>query len=680
MENSKNILHIAPRRNDHQCRFDVLKNCTERKPSKLLRDEFVRFMEADLIIIKLDYMRPGDYKQGIDLLKLLRLHHINTYCVVYSNQSLRYHVDADANKSILLSKGVTYVQMPGGIIDGVSYGTIDESHRYFAKWLKEKSPENLEDYFLHDYKQFFSDNRHFHANWWAPLRIMEYLKRADHLKEEDMIYSNEEAKADKESLFGQVLRYIKTMKEHSVWDRKVEAFITENKSLVEANRLLEESKVPIEEVIDKTITDEKLKEAVLSSATAPIDAEINENKEVIESRQQEINDFHQAKEIRHSKNASTPNIEKLRYALAKRRPRILFLDDMAGYGWDYVLQRLIYKEDRVPEFNIWSYFPDDVTVTDVANMILNKTEESGADLVIMDLRLKNEKGEIKAKDLSGIQLLEALREKHVACPILVMTASKNPETIEQVYSCGADACWRKEGIDENNSSDPTERVAYTWSKIEQLLTIINTLSGEEFGFLYKTLLKDYYHVIEQNATKYWWEIIGDHNATGMQSINKAAFLKYLDTCVLAYQKTLVDKLKGKDVMLEFVGPCKAAFSILEAIHPPRKWTNDKGEQKKVKGFGDLLNFDFGLPINRKGNDMLDICLQDVFKAIAIRNEIIHHREEVVFSDFADCIQALVGSYLMRSFDYVRHLLPQKGKKASKTPRLKTNLSKNQNQK
>lgn len=559
MENNRNILHVAPERNDRQCTFDVLENCKEKNPSELLRDEFVRFMEADLIIIRLDYMRPGDYKKGIELLKLIRLHHINTYCVAYSNRSLRYHVDEDANKSILLSKGVTHVQMPGGI--------IDESHPEFAKWLTEKSPENLEDYFLHDYKQFFSGNRHFHANWWAPLRIMEYLKRADHLKDEDMIYSNDEARTDKESFFGQVLRYIKTLKEHSVWDRKVEAFIAENKSLTEANRLLEETKAPIEEVIEKTIADGKLKEAVLSSATAPINAEIHENKEVIESRQQEISDYHQAKEARHLENASTPNVERLRDVLAKQKPKILFLDDMAGYGWDYVLQQLIYKEDHVPEFNIWSYFPDDVAVTEVAQMILHKTKESGADLVIMDLRLKNEKGEMKPQDLSGIKLLEALRKERVGCPILVITASKNPETIDQVYASGADACWRKEGIDENNSEDPAERVAYTWGKIEQLLTIINTLCGEEFKYHYRELLPCYDKIASEKMD-FWWQKTMDCMPAGSraQSIPKEKFLEMLQRAIDAFQHNLVDMVKGRTSDM-YDAPTSFLFEIMDLIHP-----------------------------------------------------------------------------------------------------------------
>ena len=648
----KHILHIAPQKYDVYCPYDVLKDGWKQKPSNLIQKEFHSFKEAKLIIINLNYTLSGDF-DGVKLLKLIRLHHIRTHCIVYSPNPESYHVRADANKSILLSEGVTFIQIPD---------FIDDAHLDFATLKTKVSPENLEDYFLHDYKLFFLDNRHFHANWWAPLRIMEYLKRADKIEDEDILYSDPKAKASKTSYDGLVLRYIKTLKEQSVWDSKVEDIIAENMLLEKENRQLEQDKVRITEALNNIqISDEGLKDIITTSATSPINAEIKENQDIINLRQQEVDKYHQAKEVQYAENASTHNIESLRNALTIRNPKILYLDDMAGYGWDFVIQRLIYRKNNQDSFMSWRFFPENANDTDdyakLAETIIQQIKTRCIDLIIMDLRLKNEKGEMKPQDLSGIKLLEFLREKRIPCPILVITASKNPETIEQVYASGADACWRKEGIDENNSTDPVERVAYTWGKIEQLLTVINTLCGEEFQYLYKTMLEKYYHTIEQNQTKYWWEVVGQHNTTGMESINKADFLKQLYTCIHTYQQILINKLKGKYVWHEFLEPCNAMFVIMEAIHPARKLSDEKGKSKSIKGFSDLLALDFGLDTTRKNKDDLDPFIKAAFDAIKIRNDIVHVKKIIPFISFKDCVKNLIERYLMQTYEHIAYLFP-----------------------
>lgn len=659
MANDLRLLHIAPPNSNAYCTIETLKDCEGKPPYQLLQDELPRFTKADIIIIDLDYMRTGDFKSGIELLKLIRLHHIRTHCIVYSIRPELYHVSADANKSILLSEGVTYVEM-------LNY--IDDEHLHFATLAKQKSPEDLRDYFWHDYQQCFSDNRHFNANWWGPLRIMEYLKRADKNEDEDAIFQgNTEILGQKSSYNGLVLRYIKSLREQSVWDSVVENIMRESRLLEEENKQLDQVKANIAEALRSISTGSFInKEDIIKGAFSPIEKAVDENSERIETDRQEVAQYDQLKAAQHAENDSTRNIETLRHVLSARKPRILYLDDMAGYGWNVVLQRLIYKEDHSVLFDIWSSFSDVVDDYDpLAEKIIQEVNTKDYHLIILDLRLKNETGEIKPQDLSGIKLLEALRRKRIPCPILVITASRNPDTIDQVYASGADACWRKEGIDENNSTKPEERVAYTWSKIEQLLTIINTLCREEFDYLYKTMVREYYHKIKETKTTYWWEVIGENNVTGMESIDKAEFLKHLDTAILAYQKVLVDQLKGRKVSQEFLGPCEACFNILEVIHPKRKNSipQANGSPKKISGFGDMIKYDFDQKPRRRGNNSdAGAFINNIFDSLKIRNAIIHPTKptdedyvEVNRETFAKCINILMD-YLMQTLDAVKPFL------------------------
>lgn len=651
MEKKPLILHIAPQKNDVYCPYDVPDKCSEKTPFELLQDEIHSFMSADLIIINLNYTLSGNF-DGIELLKLIRLHHINTHCIVYSPDPELSHIKADANKSILLSEGVTFFEIPA---------YIDEAHLDFEKLISQKSPENLEDYFLHDYKQFFSDNRHFNANWWGPLRILEYLKRADNIaNEEDIFQGNSEVLAMKSSYNGLVLRYVKTLKEQSVWDSKIMDMIAEKEQLEHKNELLEGKITPVAEAIGQAVggvMDPKLIEQVIASATSPIHTVIGENQEIIETREQTVAAYQQDLKSQHTQNASTQSIEILRSSLAKREPEILYIDDMAGYGWNVVLQRLIYKKNQSDAFEIQSFFQKDTeNYAELAKTIVRRVKEVDTKLIILDLRLKNEKGDVKAKDLSGIQLLEALREQHVACPILIITASKDPETIDQVYASGADACWRKEGIDENNATNPEERVAYTWKKIEQLLKMINTLCGPEFKFLYKTMLADYYYTISaQDKGFYWWEVIGSCNETGMESVSREEFLKQWENTILTYQQALVTRLKGRPVQKEFLAPCQAMFGILESIHPVRKTTDENGNVIKIKGFSEKLKMDFS--VLKKHNNALNGFVSSAFDAIEIRNSIIHPKTPVTSPIFQKCVEYLMKGYFMTPYKDLEPFFP-----------------------
>lgn len=617
MKTPPKILHIAPQV-DYYCPFDTLKDCSSKCAADLLDSHYADFRSADLIIIDSNYMLDDEF-EGIKLLKLIRLHYIRTHCIVYSFVPESFYVRADANKSILLSEGVTYVQMPK---------VIDDSTFHFEHLVDKKSPERLEDFFLHDYRMCFSGNRHFHANWWAPCRILEYLRRADGTVDEEAVFGPD-AQKSRTSYYGRVLRYIKTMNEGAVWDSVMEDIIANNSRLEKKNKQLSEAKNPIEEAIGKNIEDERLRAAVVESAIHPIDVKIGENQEVIASTSDEVQSYRQKKDAMYAVNESTETIEELRTRLSAKLPKILFLDDMADFGWKYVLQKLIYRKET-SLFDVEQSFKDinDSDYESYATRIKQRVEGSGTDLIIMDLRLKDERGEMRPQDLSGIKLLEAFRKVRIACPIMVITASKDPDTIEQVYKSGADACWRKEGIDENNYTDAQERVAYTCRRIEQLLKAVYSLCGEKFRFLYQTMLP-YFERFSEGSESYWWEKTEECLPEGSYaiSITREFFCEKLLQAFIAYRSNLVDMLKGCFNGEEFLTPINLFFEIVDRIHPYDNGTDSSGNVNKacrdwkISGSLKRANIPFLL-------EFQTACLK--------RNYFIHHLEKSpkdITSDF-----------------------------------------------
>ena len=102
------------------------------------------------------------------------------------------------------------------------------------------------------------------------------------------------------------------------------------------------------------------------------------------------------------------------------RPRVLVVDDDLAAR---ILAALLLEQA--------GYAP---TAVATVSRALERLDREGTDLVVTDLQLPGE---------SGLDLLLALRERHSATPVIVMTGSDDAELIKRVFDLGARTVLRK---------------------------------------------------------------------------------------------------------------------------------------------------------------------------------------------------------------------------------------------
>ena len=150
-------------------------------------------------------------------------------------------------------------------------------------------------------------------------------------------------------------------------------------------------------------------------------------------------------------------------SLGEHSKKILLVDDMADIGWSILLKYCLNVNGEEEVFEVLDNFSEDLT-----DQIVEKIEEKEINLILLDLRLKNEKGNLDIEDISGYQVLKGLKEKRPDIPIVIITASNKLQTNKALEQMGVWGVWTKEGQDNNMS--PT-------GLGESLLSLLNMVKG-----------------------------------------------------------------------------------------------------------------------------------------------------------------------------------------------------------
>ena len=248
------------------------------------------------------------------------------------------------------------------------------------------------------------------------------------------------------------------------------------------------------------------------------------------------------------------SVEKLRNELNTKKPSIVFADDQARDGWGAILQRIIYG-GFCEKFHIVEPLISQSS-EEIAQTIIDTIIAVKADLLILDLRLKGEKGNIPTHEISGIRVLELLVKNKPTCPILITTASNKLWTYKETTSLGADAYWIKQGLDDSADIDPC---------VENYLRLIDLVYvlcfSEEYRFVYKKLLPSFLH-IQRAETTFWWEtkfwnddVLYEVNTSGLKEkkrvsktkpIAREDVLESLLSSLDLLKKLLSDKMEKYD--------------------------------------------------------------------------------------------------------------------------------------
>ncbi len=173
-------------------------------------------------------------------------------------------------------------------------------------------------------------------------------------------------------------------------------------------------------------------------------------------------------------------------ALVTRPPRIVHVDDEIDKGWDEAMYFLL-TGDKLQKQNQPDWYHTTMGALaspgnnsddweQVAELILDQKPE----LVLMDLRLlgSGDAG-LPVKETSGGKLIGFLREKAPAVPILLMTASNKAWTLQEAFRLGVDAYWMKEGIGDHATSSTTVR------NTSELIRLIRNLLEADYQLLRK---------------------------------------------------------------------------------------------------------------------------------------------------------------------------------------------------
>lgn len=309
------------------------------------------------------------------------------------------------------------------------------------------------------------------------------------------------------------------------------------------------------------------------------------------------------------------SLSKIRKELQNKTPSIIFVDDQAGDGWAAVFQRIIYGGIS-NKFRIVQPQKDD-QVELIAEQIFELIRQTVPDLIILDLRLKGERGQINsANDISGVQVLRLLSEKRIPCPVLITSASTKIGSFKVTMNLGADAYWIKEGLNENTDLNRT---------IENYLRFVELIYTLCFSPEYRYLYKSFYPAITEieNATQncWWWEktiwneadIVNRKGETiKFKKYNPTSRKEIIDTLITASSlvKKLLNDETRQDVPVGFSNFTASLIilicaNVLESVHKADKHNEDLDLQKKMK--------------HMLGNDLY----KKYSKLVTIRNNTAH---------------------------------------------------------
>lgn len=257
------------------------------------------------------------------------------------------------------------------------------------------------------------------------------------------------------------------------------------------------------------------------------DDQINKNKELIEEKNEldafieeirrKIKENIEGYNIQRSKKSISDIISDIRKSFQEVPPKIIYVDDQAQEGWAKIFQRMIYGGESDNFVVIVPQKEEDEK--EIVQRILNeekrlKENTNQIVLLILDLRLKQEKGELPIEDISGIKVLKELKGKKFSCPILITTASNKWKSYKEINRLGALAYWQKKGLDEQNDTKSLLENYFSFLKLIYVLC-----KDKSIEFLYNDFSSMIRELEKNEKVVYWWETAFWRNAGKMINNN-----------------------------------------------------------------------------------------------------------------------------------------------------------------
>ena len=509
---------ITSRRDD----IEVYDGCLDESVETVAEDIKNRFAKSDdvlLIDVQLSIGGlPLSENAGIKLLKMLRLHRVDNHVVLYSWLSREMLMD-DLSNAIIFSKGVTFCKLPS---------FLDEiQHLDFSSLCQKKADKDeLLQLFRAEYNP---DNRHFNANKFGVWQLMRVQMAYESIVSDGKVpldVFSPEVFDFMTSYEGMLVQYISEWDEvdlireyiSALHDERYAALLNEQqeiKSLEEQIDIwelsLEEQEKQIEEDTNKVVISE-LSELYEKKRLAKNTIEVlEEQKNELEQVLKDYNDVRARCVILDLDSIQRQKMQDVMRRVCelvnagdevrKRldeldpKPRIVYVDDMANEGWADILKRIIYTK-KGDYKNMTVIAPNrDESIDTIVERILRV---NNPDLIILDIRLKDEHGYYAPADLSGFQVLQKLNETHLPCAILVFTASNKVWSLKEAFKGNVMSFWTKGMVGADETKDSVKNYL-------DLLRQINFLVQYKWLFELFAKIGKVKDEIEHGSKSYWWE-------------------------------------------------------------------------------------------------------------------------------------------------------------------------------
>ena|GEM_PF-735695 len=495
---------------------------------------------------------------GIEALKRLRLKHYTQHCVLCSPLSREQLLLNDPSYLILYAPGISYWQIPFDPwkIDAKDLAQLPQLTTNLSAYFKG-------EYHLPDDRHFFANWWGVYTLWQLQKAVEASQFEPEHTPieqtEKEFFAGMDQVWEQYNSINGLIAQYLNPIEQDNIinqlnalqelkeakklLEERIDTQSLSTEKLNEEEKIIEKIRNEIEKKIQEIIQEKKdtdnkhfeILEDVIKELKNEITGklsiiEYNEKRKDIEKNiEEKIKEFISGKKINEIKN--------IRNAFQKKSPKIIYVDDKANDGWAKILQKIIYGKENenfktvIPDKNIKDednfiakVISDIEKAKTELDVIIKKEEElfkerqernknnqekskekkekylKPAVLLILDLRLRGEEGNIAFYNISGIKVLKKLKENHFPCPVLITTASNKWTSYNRIINLGALAYWQKKGLDEQNDKDSLINNYMELIKAVYYLAIEN----EHIRFLYTEFIP-LYKQYSKNKDIYWWE-------------------------------------------------------------------------------------------------------------------------------------------------------------------------------
>ena len=167
--------------------------------------------------------------------------------------------------------------------------------------------------------------------------------------------------------------------------------------------------------------------------------------------------------------------------LGSKKKSILLIDDMASLGWDEFFKKFLNcKKNEFESFEFSKNKEVESIYDDIQYQI--HIMQPKPDLILLDLRLKEDDSGEELKEFSGYKILKDLKHDFPEIPIIVVTANNKLLTSKKLKDMGIWDIWIKEGKD-NQMSDFDLRYSLL-DLLKKVNSVYESLPDMEHRILY----------------------------------------------------------------------------------------------------------------------------------------------------------------------------------------------------